>query len=106
MQSINEWLPWVGVIVFAIASAISSYYMYAKKNDPSAAEKIKHVGELANWAVAYQKKFTDKSGTDKFQDAVTSVLMQTPYRINKDTVKGAVEHAYLNMENNGGNKDA
>ena len=102
MKNVSVWLPWVAFIVVYGLSAISSYYHYAQKADPTMAEKIKHIGELATWAVSYQSKFTDKSGTDKFQDAVRSVLMQTPYRVDKDTVKGAVEHAYMQMENNGG----
>lgn len=106
MKYITDWLPWLSVVVIFIAGRVASYYQYAKKADPDIAQKIKHVGELATWAVAYQSKFTDKSGTDKFQDAVNSVMEQMPNDVTKDTIKGAVEHAYLNMENNGGNKDA
>lgn len=103
MKYLNDWLPWISLVVMFVASKIASYYTYAKQNDPTIAEKIKHIGELATWAVSYQSKFTDKAGTDKFQDAVQSVLMQTPYRVDKDTVKGAVEHAYITMEKEGNN---
>lgn len=106
MKYITDWLPWLSVVVIFIAGRIASYYQYVKKADPDMAEKMKHIGELATWAVSYQSKFTDKSGTDKFHDAVTAVADQIPDDISRETVKGAVEHAYLNMENNGGNKNA
>ena len=103
MKYLNDWLPWVSLVVMYIAGKISSYYDYAKQNDPTMAEKIKHIGELATWAVAYQSKFTDKSGANKFHDAVDAVMVQTPEGIDKDTVKGAVEHAYMQMEDGGSN---
>ena len=106
MKSVSVWLPWVAFIVVYGLSAISSYYHYAQKADPTMAEKIKHIGELATWAVSYQSKFDDKAGIDKFHDAVNAVMVQTPSGIDRDTVKGAVEHAYMEMENNGGNKNA
>ena len=105
MKNISVWLPWVAFIVVYGLSAISSYYHYAQKADPTMAEKIKHIGELATWAVSYQSKFTDKSGTDKFQDAVNSVMEQMPNDVTRDTIKGAVEHAYMTMED-GGNHNA
>ncbi|QNQ80770.1 hypothetical protein [Lactobacillus sp. PV034] len=105
MQMINDWLPWVGVIVFAIAGAISSYYHYAKKADPTMAEKIKHVGVLADWAVANQSRFTDKAGINKFKDAVADVMMKAPEGTDKNTAEGAVQYAYMKNKQ-GGNKDA
>lgn len=103
MKNISVWLPWVSLVIMYIAGKVSSYYAYAKKADPTMAEKIKHIGELATWAVAYQSKFTDKTGSNKFHDAVDAVMVQTPSGIDKDTVKGAVEHAYMKMEDGGNN---
>lgn len=98
MKYLNDWLPWVSLVVIFVSSKVASYYKYAKQNDPTMADKIKHIGELATWAVSYQSKFTDKSGANKFHDAVDAVMVQTPTGIDKDTVKGAVEHAYMKME--------
>lgn len=103
MKYLNDWLPWISLVVMFVAGKIASYYTYAKQNDPTMAEKIKHIGELATWAVSYQSKFTDKSGANKFHDAVNAVMVQTPSGIDRDTVKGAVEHAYMNMEKEGNN---
>ena len=102
MKNISVWLPWISLVIMYIASKISSYYNYAKQNDPTMAERIRHIGELATWAVSYQSKFDDKAGIDKFHDAVNAVMVQTPSGIDRDTVKGAVEHAYMQMENGGG----
>lgn len=95
LKTINDWLPWVTVAIMYIAGKVASYYEFAKKNDPTAAEKIKHIGTLAEWAVADQSRFTDKSGSVKFNDAVKQL---TDHGIDKTTAQGAVQDAYLNAD--------
>lgn len=98
MKYVNDWLPWVSLIVMYVAKLVASYYQYAKKADPDMAQKIKHVGELANWAVSYQSKFQNKSGNQKFDDAVTYVENRTDGSVGRNTIKGAVQYAYLNSD--------
>lgn len=105
MKYINDWLPWLSMVAIFIANGIASYYHYAQKADPTMAEKIKHIGVLADWAVAYQTKFTDKAGANKFKDAVNDVMRQAPEGTDKNTAEGAVQYAYMKNEQ-GGNKDA
>lgn len=98
MKYVNDWLPWVSLIVMYVAKLVASYYQYAKKSDPEMAQKMKHVGELANWAVAYQSKFQNKSGNQKFDDAVTYVDNRTDGSVGLNTIKGAIQYAYLNSD--------
>ena len=98
MKYVNDWLPWVSLLIMYVAKLVASYYQYAKKADPDMAQKIKHVGELATWAVAYQSKFSNKTGTQKFDDAVKEVKNQTSDDITLATIKGSVQHAYLNSD--------
>lgn len=97
MNNLNNWLPWLAVIVLYILQAVSSFYNYAKKNDPELADKLKHVGTLADWAVANQGRFTDKAGNVKFEDAVKDLTKQG---IAKETAEGAVQYAYDNSKVN------
>lgn len=98
MKYVNDWLPWVSLVILYIAGKVASYYQYAKKADPDMAQKIKHVGELATWAVSYQSKFSNKTGNQKFDDAVNAVESQITGNIDRDTIKGAVQNAYLNSD--------
>ena len=98
MKYVNDWLPWVSLVILYIAGKVASYYQYAKKADPDMAQKIKHVGELATWAVSYQSKFSNKTGNQKFDDAVNAVESQITGNIDRDTIKGAVQAAYLNSD--------
>ncbi len=98
LKTINDWLPWVAIVVLFIAQKVSSYYQYAKTNDPEAANAIKHVGELATWAVANQAR-KDKTGTIKFDDAVDDVKKQLQDTgITTATIEGAVQNAYNNSD--------
>ncbi|WP_276804581.1 hypothetical protein [Lactobacillus hominis] len=96
IKTINEWLPWVAMIVMYVAGKLADYYEYSKKNDPEMATKLKHVGELAKWAVADQSRY-NKPGVNKFDDAVKSVENQVKGQdIDQSTIKGAVQDAYNN----------
>ncbi|WP_297816870.1 hypothetical protein [uncultured Lactobacillus sp.] len=94
MKTISEWLPWAAMVVMYVAGKIASYYEYSKKNDPEIAGKLKHIGELAKWAVANQERY-DKPGTSKFEDAVKSVESQVKDQgVDTATIKGAVQYEY------------
>lgn len=97
MKTISEWLPWVAMVVMYIAGKVASFYDYSQKNDPEVANKLKHVGELAKWAVADQSRYSDKTGSVKFEDAVKSVEKQVK-DVAPETIKGAVQNAYLNSD--------
>lgn len=93
MKNINTWLPWASVILLYVLQMISSFYHFAKTNDPELADKLKHVGTLADWAVANQGRFNDKSGHAKFEDAVKDLTKQG---VSEEVAKGAVQYAYDN----------
>ncbi|CCI81750.1 hypothetical protein [Lactobacillus hominis] len=95
LKTISDWLPWVAMVVMYVAGKIASYYEYSKKNDPEVANKFKHVGELAKWAVADQSRYSDKAGSVKFDDAVKSLTNQG---VDKSMAQGAVQDAYLNSD--------
>lgn len=90
IKLINDIFPYVIIVLMLVAS----YFEYAKKNDPAVADKLKHIGTFAEWAVAYQDRQSGKSGQQKFDDAVDSVLRQaekSKIPVTEQTVKDAVE---------------
>ncbi len=96
MKYINDWLPWVSLVVLFIAQKIASYYDFAQKNDPDVAAKIKHIGVIAKWAVADQSRYSDKVGEQKFDDAVAKVVKETG--VSEAIAKGAVQSNYIDLK--------
>lgn len=92
LKLINEYLPTILVVLLLI----SSYYNFLKTNDPKLADKVKAVGEFANWAVALQNTYKDKANELKQQQAVNDVLEQSKkagLKVTKAAALGAVEKA-------------
>lgn len=90
IRLINDIFPYIVIILLLV----SDYFEYAKKHDPQAADKLKHIGTFAEWAVAYQDRQSGKSNQQKFDDAVASVLRQaakSKIPVTEQTVKDAVE---------------
>lgn len=90
IRLINDMFPYIVIILLLVAD----YFEYAKKNDPQVADKLKHIGTFAEWAVAYQDRQSGKSNQQKFDDAVASVLQQaekSKIPVTEQTVKDAVE---------------
>lgn len=90
IRLINDIFPYIVIILLLVAD----YFEYAKKNDPAVADKLKHIGTFAEWAVAYQDRQSGKSNQQKFDDAVASVLRQaekSKIPVTEQTVKDAVE---------------
>lgn len=98
MKQINDWLPWVSLVVIYIAGKIASYYDYAQQNDPEIADKIKHIATIAKWAVADQSRHSDKTGQQKFDDAVAQVVKNTG--TTEQIAKGAVQANYIDQIQN------
>lgn len=96
MKYINDWLPWVSLVVLFIAQKIASYYDFVQKNDPDVAAKIKHIGVIAKWAVADQSRYSDKIGAQKFDDAVAKVVKETG--ASESIAKGAVQSNYIDLK--------
>lgn len=92
LKLINDYLPTVLVVLLLI----SSYYNFLKANDPKLADKVKAVGEFANWAVALQNTYKDKANELKQQQAVSDVLEQSKkagLKVTPAAALGAVEKA-------------
>lgn len=90
IRLINGIFPYIVIILLLVAD----YFEYAKKNDPAVADKLKHIGTFAEWAVAYQDRQSGKTNQQKFDDAVASVLRQaekSKIPVTEQTVKDAVE---------------
>lgn len=91
MTSLINILGWV---LFFLA-LVANFYEYSKKNDPVVADKMKHVGTFAEWAVSLQDTL-DKTNHDKLQDATEAVLKQADQsgiQLTNDMARGAVEQA-------------
>lgn len=89
IKLISTLFPYVVLILMLIAD----YYEYSKIHDPKTADKLKHLGEFAEWAVAYQAK-QDKTGQQKFDAAVRAVMDQakkSQIPVTEQTVKNVVE---------------
>lgn len=90
VRLINDIFPYIVIVLILVAD----YFEYAKKNDPAVADKLKHIGTFAEWAVAYQDRQSGKTNQQKFDDAVASVLRQaakSKIPVTEQTVKDAVE---------------
>lgn len=91
IKLINDIFPYVIIVLMLVAS----YFEYAKKNDPQVADKLKHIGTFAEWAVSLQDTI-DKPNTEKLHDATQAVLQQADQsgiKITEDMARGAVENA-------------
>lgn len=91
MTSLINILGWV---LFFLA-LVANFYEYSKKNDPVVADKMKHVGTFAEWAVSLEDTL-DKTNHDKLQDATEAVLKQADQsgiKLTNDMARGAVEQA-------------
>ncbi len=89
-----------GWLLFLLA-LVASYFEYAKKNDPEVAEKMKHVGTFAEWAVSLQDTM-DKDNAGKLHDATQAVLQQADQsgiKLTEEMARGAVEHAVAGRKN-------
>lgn len=90
IKLINDIFPYIIIVLMLVAS----YFEYAKTNDPQVADKLKHIGTFAEWAVAYQDRQSGKPNEQKFDDAVQSVMHQaekSKIPVTEQTVKDAVE---------------
>lgn len=89
-----------GWLLFLL-TLVASYFEYAKKNDPEVAEKMKHVGTFAEWAVSLQDTM-DKPNPDKLASATNEVLKQADklgIKLTEEMARGAVEHAVAGRKN-------
>ncbi|KAA9260106.1 phage holin, LLH family [Lactobacillus jensenii] len=78
------------VVVF-----VAGYYNYLKDHDPALAQKIKVIGDLANYAVSLQA-IKDYSNKEKQAEATKAVMEQAKavgIKVTEATAKGAVEQA-------------
>lgn len=91
IKLINDIFPYVIIVLMLVAS----YFEYAKKNDPQVADKLKHIGTFAEWAVSLQDT-ADKDNAEKLHDATQAVLQQADksgIKITDEMARGAVEQA-------------
>lgn len=104
IKLINDIFPYVIIVLMLIAS----YFEYAKKNDPQVADKLKHIGTFAEWAVSLQDTL-DKGNAEKLHDATKAVLQQADksgIKITDDMARGAVEQAVAGRKQASGIMDA
>lgn len=83
-----------GWLLFLL-TLVASYFEYAKKNDPEVADKMKHVGTFAEWAVSLQDT-VDASNADKLKNATSNLLKQAEksgIKLTPEMAQGAVEKA-------------
>jgi LL-H family phage holin len=93
-NTVNAIVGVAGWVLF-ILTLVASYYEYAKKSDPEVADKMKHVGTFAEWAVSLQDTL-DKSNPEKLASATQDVLNQAQksgIELTTNMAKGAVEKA-------------
>lgn len=98
-MNMNNLLTVLGWTLFVLM-LIANYFEFAKKNDPEIADKMKHVGLFAEWAVSLQDTL-DKSNQDKQTSAVNEVMeqaKQSKINITPAMAKGAVEKAVANRK--------
>lgn len=104
IKLINDIFPYIIIVLMLIAS----YFEYAKKNDPTIAGKMKHVGTFAEWAVSLQDTM-DKDNSEKLHDATQAVLQQanqSGIKVTEDMARGAVEHAVAGRQKSSDRLDA
>lgn len=93
-MNMNNLLTVLGWTLFVLM-LIANYFEFAKKNDPEIADKMKHVGLFAEWAVSLQDTL-DKSNPEKLASATQDVLNQAQksgIELTTNMAKGAVEKA-------------
>lgn len=81
--------------IILVVGFIAGYYNYLKNHDPVLAQKIKAIGELANYAVSLQAT-KDYSNKEKQAEATKAVMEQAKavgIKVTEATAKGAVEQA-------------
>lgn len=81
--------------IILVVGFIAGYYNYLKDHDPALAQKIKVIGELANYAVSLQAT-KDYSNKEKQAEATKAVMEQAKavgIKVTEATAKGAVEQA-------------
>lgn len=81
--------------IILVVGFIAGYYNYLKNHDPALAQKIKAIGELANYAVSLQAT-KDYSNKEKQAEATKAVMEQAKavgIKVTEATAKGAVEQA-------------
>lgn len=91
-NTINVIIEAAGWLLFVL-TLVASYFEYAKKHDPQVADKMKHVGTFAEWAVSLQDTL-DKPNPDKLASATNDLLKQaekTGIKLTPEMAQGAVE---------------
>lgn len=81
--------------IILVVGFIAGYYNYLKNHDQALAQKIKAIGELANYAVSLQAT-KDYSNKEKQAEATKAVMEQAKavgIKVTEATAKGAVEQA-------------
>lgn len=81
--------------IILVVGFIAGYYNYLKDHDPALAQKIKVIGDLANYAVSLQAT-KDYSNKEKQAEATKAVMEQAKavgIKVTEATAKGAVEQA-------------
>lgn len=97
IKLINDIFPYAIIVLMLVAS----YFEYAKKNDPQVADKLKHIGTFAEWAVSLQDTM-DKPNPEKLHDATQAVLQQANQvgiKLTEEMARGAVEHTVAVRKN-------
>lgn len=95
-----EWLINNIPTIILVIGFIAGYYNYLKDHDPALAEKIKAIGDLANYAVSLQAT-KDYSSEKKQAEATKAVMDQAKavgIKVTEATAKGAVEQAVANAK--------
>lgn len=81
--------------IILVVGFVAGYYNYLKDHDPALAQKIKVIGDLANYAVSLQAT-KDYSNKEKQAEATKAVMEQAKavgIKVTEATAKGAVEQA-------------
>lgn len=81
--------------IILVLGFVAGYYNYLKDHDPNLANKIKVIGDLANYAVSLQA--TKAYSNSKKQEEATKAVMEQAkaigIKVTEATAKGAVEQA-------------
>lgn len=90
-----EWLLNNLPAIILVLGFVAGYYNYLKDHDPNLANKIKVIGDLANYAVSLQA--TKAYSNSKKQEEATKAVMEQAkaigIKVTEATAKGAVEQA-------------
>lgn len=81
--------------IILVVGFVAGYYNYLKDHDPALAQKIKVIGDLANYAVSLQatKAYSNSKKQEEATKAVMEQAKAAGIKVTEATAKGAVEQA-------------